>query len=80
MNTYYCYTLWHYTEPDVAELKFESDREAFDHWLHFYDAHKLDACVSITRLVEVDGVSREEFLGMIKRAKNGIQLIKSHAL
>lgn len=80
MNTYYCYQLWHYIEPGVLELKFENDKEAIDYWLHFYEEFKIDACISITRLFEVDGVFHEEFLGMIKRAKNGVSFIKSHAL
>lgn len=80
MKTYYCYQLWHYIESDVVETKFESDKEAFDYWLHLYEEYKLDACFSITRLFEVDGVFNEVFLGMIKRSKNGLQFIKSHAL
>lgn len=80
MNTYYCYTLWHFIESDVVELKFENDKEAFDHWLGLYQDYQLDCCLSITRLFEVDGVFHEEFIGMIKRAQIGIQFIKSHAL
>ena len=80
MNTYYCYQLWRYIEPDVYEEKFKNDKEAFDYWLHLYEKLKLDACFSITRLFEVNGVFHEEFLGMITRGKNGTQFIKSHAL
>ena len=80
MNTYFCYQLWRYFEPDVVELKFENDKEAFDYSLHLYEEYKLDACFSITRLFEVDGVFHEEFLGMIKQTKNGTQFFKSHAL
>ena len=80
MNTYFCYQLWHFIESVVVELKFENDKEAFDYWLRLYEKHELDACFSITRLFEVDGVFHEEFIGMIKRANNGLQFIKSHAL
>lgn len=80
MNTYHCYQLWHYIEPKVVELKFENDKEAFDYWLYLFEEFSSDACYSITRLFEVDGVFHEEFLGMIKRADNGIRFIKSHAL
>lgn len=80
MNTYFCYQLWRYLEPDVFELKFEKDKEAFDYSLQLYEEYKLDVCFSITRLFEVDGVFHEEFLGMIKRTENGTQFIKSHAL
>lgn len=80
MNTYYCYQIWRYLEPDVCELKFENDKEAFDYWLQFYKEYKLNVCLSITRLFEVDGMFHEKFLGMIKQTKDGTQFIKSHAL
>mgnify|MGYP003414631333 FL=1 len=80
MNTYFCYQLWHFIESDVVELKFENDKEAFDYWLRLYEEHKLDACFSITRLFEVDGVFHEDFIAMIKCCKNGVQVVKSHAL
>ena len=80
MNTYFCYQIWRYLKPDVSELKFENDKEAFDFWLYFCEQFELDACLSITRLFEVDGVFHEEFLGMIKQTKDGTQFIKSHAL
>lgn len=80
MNTYYCYKMSRYLLPDVFELKFENDKEAFDYWLHLYEEYKVGACCSITRLFEVDGVFHEEFLGMIKQTEDGTQFIKSHAL
>lgn len=80
MNTYYCYQLWHFLEPSFVETPFMNDEEAFDYWFRLYEEHQLDCCLSITRLVEVDGVFHEEFIGMIKRAKDGIQFIKSHSL
>lgn len=80
MNTYFCYQLWRNLEPDVFELKFENDKEAFDYWLHFCEEYKLDACLSITRLFEVEGEFHEEFLGMIKQTKDSTQLFKSRAL
>ena len=80
MNTYFCYQIWRYLEPDVVGLKLENDKEAFDYWLPLYEQFKVGACTIITRLFEVDGVFHEEFLGIIKLAKDGTQVIKSHAL
>lgn len=80
MFTYYVYELWRFIEPDVVELKFESDKEALDFWFDLYKDRRIDACFSITRLVEVDGVFHEEFIAMIKCSVMGVQTIKSHAL
>ena len=80
MNNYYCYQLWNFAEPDVVELPFENDKEAFDYWFGLVQGHRSDCCLSITRLFEVDGVFHEEFIVMIKRSEDGIQFIKSHAL
>ena len=80
MNTYYCYELWENLKPDVAEMFFENDEEAFDFWLKLADEQQLRVCFSLTRLVEVDGVFHEEFLAMFRRGEHGVEIIKSHAL
>lgn len=80
MNTYYCYELWNYLEPDVSEKRFESDKEAFDYWIGLRKKLQADACFSITRLFEVKGVFYEDFICMIKCCKNGFQVVKSHVL
>ena len=80
MSIYHCYQLWSYLESDVVKLEFESDEDAFDFWFGIYNERKSDVCLSIARLVKIDGVFHEEFIGMIMSAQNGIRFIKSHAL
>lgn len=80
MNTYYCYELWDHLKPDVTEIFFENDEDAFDFWLTLINEHQLSACFSLTRLVEVDGVFHEEFLAMFRRGEHGLEIIKSHSL
>lgn len=80
MITYYCYQIWEFLKHDVVELKFENDKEAYDYWFGLYKDHRSDVCLSIARLVEVDGVRHEEFVALIKCSENGVQSIKSQAL
>lgn len=80
MKNYRCYTLWLYVEPDVSEKSFENDQEAIDYWVRLADEVTPSACISITRLVEVDGVFYEDFIAMFRRGINGLDIVKSHAL
>lgn len=80
MSTYFCYTLWDFLEPDVTEQDFENDEEAIDFWSRLADEHCPTACMSITRLVEVNGVKYEDFVALFRRGVNGLEIIKSHAL
>lgn len=80
MSTYFCYTLWEFLEPDVSEMEFENDKEAVDFWVRLAGEHVHTACMSITRLVEVDGVYYEDFVALFRRGINGLEMIKSHAL
>lgn len=80
MNTYFCYTLWEFLEPDVSEMEFENDKEAIDFWARLANEHVPTACMSITRLVETDSVFYEDFVAMFRRGLYGLDIIKSHAL
>ena len=80
MSTYRCYILWEFLEHYVSEKEFENSKEAVDFWVKLADEHVPTACMSITRLVEVDGVYYEDFVALIKRGVNGLEMIKSHAL
>ena len=80
MNTYFCYTLWEFLEPNVSEMEFENDQEAIDFWARLADEHTPTACMAITRLVETDSVFYEDFVAMFRRGLNGLDIIKSHAI
>ena len=80
MSKYYCYTLWKFLEPSVSEMDFKEDQEAIDFWFILADKHTPTACMSITRLDEIEGVFHEEFIAMFRHGVNGMDIIKSHAL
>lgn len=80
MSTYFCYTLWDFLDPDVTEQDFKNDKEAIDFWIRLADEHCPTACMSITRLVESNGVCYEDFVALFRRGFNGLEIIKSHAL